>query len=168
LVAAGWHPADRITFTSCRRMVSATLLRRAYEDAPVSPLYLNKRVQDLAFQQMVGKSPAKRHHVRIWRTGQLDEAGRRLWFGAATYDAGVKLNRYNGQPTHRVDADVDAERDKLLADLVATHHLDRVSWVRQFHAVTKGVNGGGDPWRTDGHLAVAVIAPGGVALSAPW
>jgi hypothetical protein len=168
LVAAGWHPADKITFKSCRRMVSATVLRRPYEDAPVSSLYINKKMQDLAFQQMVGKSPAKRHHVRFWKREEENGDGRRLWLGSATYDMGVKVNKYNVQPTHRVAPDVDEERDKLLADLKATQQLDRVSWFRQFHAVTKGVNGGGDPWRTDGNLAVVVIAPGGVSLSAPW
>jgi hypothetical protein len=160
LVAANWQPADEISFNSCRRIVTSTVLRRPYDKAPVSPLCLNGRVQDLAFQQMIGNSPAKRHHVRFWESDELDEDGRPLWFGAATEDVGVKPNPYNGQPTHRIAQDVDRERDKLLEDLNQTQQLLRVTWVRRFHQILAGKNGCGDPWRTDGHLIVAVIAPG--------
>lgn len=162
LVAAGWQPADKITFNSCYKMVSATVLRRAYEKAPVSALRLYGRPQDFAFQQMDGKSPVKRHHVRFWKSDQLDDDGRPLWLGAATYDDAVKVDLHTFQPTHRVAADVDAERNKLLDDLRRTGQLAQVHWMYRFHTVLKGTNGGGDPWRTDGHLAVGTIAPGNV------
>ncbi|MGY2745039.1 hypothetical protein ACVWZ8_002156 [Arthrobacter sp. UYCu723] len=38
--AGGWTLADDLTLASSRRIVSATVLRRSYLQAPVSPLYL--------------------------------------------------------------------------------------------------------------------------------
>ena len=56
------------------------LLDRPDPDAPVSPLYLFGRKQDLAFEQEVGRSADRRHHVRWWLTDQT-EAGRPFWLG---------------------------------------------------------------------------------------
>src|SRR5437762_623424 len=79
--------------------------------------YLGPRAQDLAFEQAVGRSPKQRHHVRFWRSDRVDEDGRPVWLGAATYDCGVEFSRRTGQITHRIDADIDRERDTLVQDL---------------------------------------------------
>jgi hypothetical protein len=159
MTAAGWLPADPITVASCLHITRATLLKRSYETAPVSNLYLWDRKQDLAFQFPVGKDPRRRHHVRFWRAPKPSEDGRPVWMGAATYDTRVGLSHRTGQITHHIDADVDAERDKLLRDLRETGMVDEVSWIEVFHKKLEGRNGGGDLWRTDGRLAVAVLVP---------
>ena len=56
MVAAGWHPADPLTFRSSAKIVGATVLRRPYVDAPVSDLFLWGRKQDLAFEQSTLKA----------------------------------------------------------------------------------------------------------------
>ena len=66
MLAAKWYPADRLTWRSCLRIADASVLRRAYADAPVSNLYLFGE-EDLAFEQPVGRDPRQRHHVRFWR-----------------------------------------------------------------------------------------------------
>ncbi|MBN9179009.1 MAG: LssY C-terminal domain-containing protein, partial [Microbacterium sp.] len=53
LVAAGWTKADPVDLRSSLRIVTSTLTRRSYDEAPVSPLLLFGRPQDLAFQQEV-------------------------------------------------------------------------------------------------------------------
>ncbi len=65
--SAGWTKADDVTFVSSRRIISSTIFRRSYSEAPVSPLYLFDRQQDFAYQQEVDNNPGKRHHVRFWR-----------------------------------------------------------------------------------------------------
>ena len=82
--AAGWSPADSITLKSSLRIVSSTLLDKPYEDAPVSDLFLFGRKQDFAFEQMVGDSPDKRHHVRFWLSPVTDHRYQPLWLGAAS------------------------------------------------------------------------------------
>ena len=66
MTRAGWIRADAVTLASSWRIVTSTL-RRSYDEAPVSPLLLFGRQQDLAYQQEVEGNPAKRHHVRFWR-----------------------------------------------------------------------------------------------------
>jgi hypothetical protein len=159
LVAAGWHPADPLTSRNSLRIVGATLLRRPYVAAPVSDLFLWGRKQDLAFEQPVGHDPRLRHHVRFWRSEKTDWEGRPIWVGGATFDKRVELSRRTGQVTHRIAAEVDAERDKLLADLKETGDLAEEYVVEGFHQVREGRNGGGDRWHTDGNLYVGVIKP---------
>lgn len=164
MLAAEWLPADPITLRSSLRIAAGTVFRRPYETAPVSNLYLWGRKQDLAFQHPAGNDPRKRHHVRFWRSEKLDEDARPLWIGAATFDTAVGLSFTTGQITHHIDADIDAERDKLLDDLRRTPFLSGVYWVDGFHREREGRNGGGDPYYTDGRLPVAVLAIGSPSM----
>ncbi len=157
MLAAHWDPADPVTLRSSLRIAADAVLRRPYEDAPVSSLYLWGRKQDLAFEQPVGHDPRQRHHVRFWKSKELDADGRSLWMGAVTFDSHVGLSHTTGQITHHISADIDAERDKLLRDLEATGDVAQVRWIDGFQNL-KGKNGGGDPWFTDGRLAVATLA----------
>jgi hypothetical protein len=156
MLAAGWSPADPLTFRSCLKIAAATVLKRPDEAAPVSNLYLFGRKEDFAFEQPVGVSPRKRHHVRFWLTAE-DVEGVPVWVGSATYDERVGLSDTTGQITHHIAADIDAERDHLFDDLKKTGQLSETYGVADFHKVHEGRNGGGDPWHTDGCLDVGVI-----------
>jgi hypothetical protein len=123
----------------------------------VSDLYLWDRKQDAAFEQPVGKSPKQRHHVRFWRSAEVNEEGHPLWLGAATYDERVELSRTTGI-THRIAADVDKERDKIIHDAHGSGNLENAYFIEPFHRAMKGKNGGGDPYYTDGRLAVGIIS----------
>jgi hypothetical protein len=158
MLAAKWYPADRLTLRSCLEIAEASVLRRPYDDAPVSNLYLWGRKQDLAFEQPVGDSPRHRHHVRFWRSGLLDRDGRPVWVGSAVYDKRVGLSHTTAQVTHVTAADVDAERDYLFRCLEQTGDLAERYVVDGFHKRLEGRNGGGDPWHTDGRLFAGVIA----------
>ena len=157
MIAAGWHPADPVTLASSVRIAADTALRRADDTAPVSPLYLFGRQQDLAFELPVPGGPRHRHHVRFWRWDQLRD-GSPVWFGAVTYDERAGLSYTTGQVTHHISADVDAERDRVAADLKGAGWVAGVRWIEDFHRQIEGRNGGGDLWRTDGRLAVVRLA----------
>jgi len=158
MLAAKWYPADPLTIRSSLEIAEAAVLERPYVDAPVSNLYLWGRKEDLAFEQPVGDNPRQRHHVRFWRADQVDRDGRPVWVGAAIYDTSVGFSDTTGQITHHTAADIDAERDKLFRDLKQTGDLSEVYTIQGFHKILQGRNGGGDPWHTDGGLAVGVIA----------
>jgi hypothetical protein len=155
--AAGWLAADKITFDSSVRMVAATVTHRPFDDAPVSSLYLWGRKEDLAFEQPVGHDPVQRHHVRFWKTPITDNDGRPIWVAAATFDQSVGFSHTTGQITHHIAAEIDAERDKVIADLNAAGRLAETDWVDHFHTQLDGRNGGGDPYHTDGRLAVGIL-----------
>ncbi|MCI0366131.1 MAG: LssY C-terminal domain-containing protein [Phycisphaerales bacterium] len=158
MLAGGWHPADLLSLRSCLEIAEATVFKRPYQDAPVSSLYLFGRREDLAFEQLVGDDPRRRHHVRFWDTGTVDEDGRPIWIGSAVYDEHVGMSRTTGQITHVTGEDVDAERDYLLQCLEQSGDLTEQFVVDGFHTKLEGRNGGGDPWHTDGSLYAGVIA----------
>jgi hypothetical protein len=152
MLAAKWYPADPLSLRSCLEIAEASVLKRAYDDAPVSSELLFGRKQDLAFEQPVGPDPRQRHHVRFWESDKVDSDGRPIWLGSAIFDKRVGLSRTTGQITHETAPDIDAERDKLFDDLKQTGDLSEVIVVHGFHKVLEGRNGEGNPWHTDGDL----------------
>lgn len=157
LAVAGWYAADPITLETSLRIAADVVLHKPYAHAPVSDLFLWGRRQDVAFEQPVGDSPKQRHHVRFWRSRELDRAGRPLWIGAATFDERVEISRTTGGVTHKISPNIDRERNKLVSDAIRAGTLDGYYWVDQFHRQAQGTNGGGDPYFTDRRLAVGVI-----------
>lgn len=161
MIQAGWYPADPLTLKSCLEIAEATVLKRPYDDAPVSNLYLFGRKEDLAFEQPVGNNPRQRHHVRFWRSNAAAADGRPIWVGSATFDERVGRSHTTGQITHHIAADIDTERNHVLASLAQNGGLSEQSTIAGFQQQRAGKNGGGDPWHTDGdlHLGVLAVAP---------
>jgi hypothetical protein len=155
--AAKWDLAAALGIESDLDIAVDTVLSRPDADAPVSSLYLFGRKEDLAFEQPVGDNPRHRHHVRFWKTGEVDGDGRPHWLGSAVYDSHVGLSRTTGQITHVTAPDIDKERDYLFECLEKTKMLQTHYDVPDFHTHLSGKNGGGDPWETDGELYVGVI-----------
>jgi hypothetical protein len=160
MVAAKWYPADPLTLRSCLEIAEASVLKRPYDDAPVSSLYLFGGKEDFAFEQPVGDNPRHRHHVRFWRAPKVADDGRPVWVGSAIYDQRVGLSRTTGQITHVTAPDIDAERDYLFRCLEQTGDLAEKYTVDDFHKIRQGKNGGGDPWKTDGSLYVGILSAG--------
>ena len=159
MAAAKWFAADKLGLQADLRIADDTVLKLPYDKAPVSSLYLFGRKQDLAFEQPVGGNPSQRHHVRFWKADKVDDQGRPLWFGSATYDERVGLSETTGQITHHISGDIDAERDHILSTLKETGELT-VEYVDGFQPKLTGRNGGGDEWKTDGRLGVGTISAG--------
>ena len=156
MVASKWYPADPLTLRSCLEIAEATVLKRPYDDAPVSSLYFERRKEQLAFEKPVGDDPRKRNDVRFWQLDKADSQGRPIWVGSATYDIRVGLSHTTGQITHHIGPDIDAERDLLFDDWKHTGMLAEVYTIDGFQAKHEGRNGGGDPWHTDGNMLVGV------------
>lgn len=155
--AAGWSAAVPVTLRSGARIAESVLLDRPDRDAPVSPLLLWGRPEDLAFEREVGSSARERHHVRFWRSPLHSDGGRPVWVGAASFDRGVELSRRTGQVTHRIAPDLDAERDRVIDDLDAAGRLLRIFAVSGMGPTLAGRNGGGDRFFTDGELYVGEL-----------
>lgn len=167
--AAGWTRADDVTLASSRRIVTSTLLRRSYDEAPVSPLFLFGHQQDAAYQQEVLGNPAKRHHVRFWKCpdGWLLPGGHKVdWLAAGTFDKSVGFSLFTLQITHKIDANTDIERDHIVSTLLAADVGAEVSVIRDFSTGYHSRNGGGDSIETDGDLPVVDLARVPVDLEA--
>lgn len=155
--SAGWKKADALGLKSDVSIAVDTVLDRPYLTAPVSNLYYWGRKEDFAFEQPAAKSPSKRHHVRFWKSTEVDQQGRPLWMGAATFDKSVGLSHTTGQITHHIDGDVDAERAHILGTLTKSGCILSDNWIPDFHKKLEGKNGGGDVWHTDGRLVIATL-----------
>ncbi len=153
----GWSPADPITFTTSIEITGSVLFDRPDPYAPVSNRFYDGRRQDFAFEKQVGGSADQRHHVRFWRVLEAGQEGRPVWLGAATFDRGVGFSHYTGQITHHIKADVDTERDTLVADLSRAGLISRVFRVSGIGPTLRARNGGGDLFYTDGDILVGVL-----------
>lgn len=152
---AGWHLAEDLTFKSSIKMVYSSVFGRRYPGAPVSPLFVFNEQQNLAFQKDINNNPRKRHHVRFWKTPQdwwLPGGYQADWLGAATYDKNVGLSLFTGQVTHKIDADVDKERDFVIKTIKDAGATKRVNVIKHFTTSYYSRNGGGDTIHTDGSL----------------
>jgi hypothetical protein len=166
MTTAGWTRADDLDLRSGRKIVTSTLRRRSYPQAPVSPLVLFDRQQDFAYQQEVAGSPSKRHHVRFWRCpdGWMLPGGYAVdWLAAGTYDRAVGLSLFTLQITHKIEENTDVERDFIVASVTAADPAVHVAVIENFSTGYHTRNGGGDRIETDGHLPIvdlgAVDAP---------
>jgi hypothetical protein len=133
----------------------------------VSPLYYDKRKEDLAFEKPDGRSADRRHHVRLWLVLDKGEEGRPVWLGAATFDRGVGLSHYTGQVTHHIAPDIDAERDGLIADLTRARMVTAIYQVSGVGPTLNGRNGEGDFYYTDGEIKIARLVIDGRMSDTP-
>jgi hypothetical protein len=157
MTRARWTRADDLSLRSGRRILTSTLTRRSYHEAPVSPLNLFDRQQDFAYQQEVAGSPSKRHHVRFWRCpeGWMLPGGYEVdWLAAGTYDKSVGLSLFTLQVTHKIEENTDIERDYIVQTVSAASPEVEVEVIENFSTGYHSRNGGGDLIITDGNLPI--------------
>ena len=154
--AAGWVTADPLDRASFARTYKAFTQRLGYPTSPVSKLYYQGRLPDLVFQKSLN-SIAKRHHIRLWRVTAGD--GTEVWLGAATHDITVVFDRKNFGLSHRIDVNIDPEREKVAGDLEFATVLGSTQYLPRNPDVSAGA-------RTDGALAVMELRSTGPFLEA--
>jgi hypothetical protein len=171
--ALGWSEADRLSLASSWGMVRAFVFNSSYPTAPFSTLYLFGRGQDIGFQKAIDNSPRKRHHVRFWalsltraqdtwgaagfwlNTDRPQENERVLWVGAGTRDTGLSLTRLTFQITHATDANTNAERDYIIAELLKNRSIEAAKVYQSGqHLLAERVN----HYVTDGEITLANLA----------
>jgi hypothetical protein len=132
--SAGWAQADLPNRKTRTKALYAFNAMRAYAAAPVSPLLYKGTLPELVFEKTLN-TITKRHHIRVWYAGVVD--GRELWLGAATHDTGAAFSVHSfGFFTHKIDPNVDDERDKVTTDLSFAGCVDSVMRVDRPAAVS--------------------------------
>ncbi len=153
--SAGWMRADDLNWKSTFKMITRSLSRKSYPHAPVSSLFLFGDKQAFAFQQEVGNTTSKRHHIRFWKSPRgwyLPGGFKADWLAAATYDRRVGFSAFTFQITHKIEADIDKERDHVIRTLRPTGYVERVDMRENFSSAYHDRNGGGDLIETDGGM----------------
>jgi hypothetical protein len=164
---AGWAQADSLSRRADLAIAKSVLMRRPDSTAPVSSLYLFRRRQDIAFEREVGRSASRRHHVRLWLADGVTDQGRPVWIGDATYDVRAGISHRTLTPTHHIEADVDRERDTLMADLATAGQLSERYAVTGMGPRVDAHNASGDRFNTDGELDVGVIPEANATTGPP-
>jgi len=139
---AGWLIPDPITLQTSAKIAEDSLAHRSYPTAPVSPLYLFGRVQDLAFEKPT-HDVHNRGHLRLWQTTTL-LGGQPVWVGAASSDQGIELSGTTHLPTHHIAPAVDLERNAVGVDLEKTGLVKEETYGTLTPPIFYARNGGGD------------------------
>ena len=152
--AAGWSTADPLSNKSTMETARAIIEDRGYHEAPVSLLLLEGKPPDLIFQKQTNTF-AMRHHIRIWQRPQTFQ-GQSIWVGAATHDIGIDFSEESRSFTHKIDSNIDAERSKVVNDLLFARAVHALALVGR--AIPANVsNATGDQLITDGSIAVLLL-----------
>lgn len=161
--SAGWAEATAGNLLRISRTVAAIVADRpGAADAPVSTRYFSGRPQDAAFE-LAGPNARQRHHLRVW----LVDTARQVWVGAANRDAGLFVRPLHGTATHRLDPNIDAERDLIVRELLAGGCAGLAGYTRLPDAVRAGRNAEGQRFMTDGRTAVIHLHPCRPAIPLP-
>jgi hypothetical protein len=150
--AAGWTQARPSSFRSGLKGIRAVVEGRGDRAAPMSPLLVNDAEPDMSWEKGLN-DVSKRHHIRIWKHSETWE-GEEVWMGAATRDVDFAYLRPGHALTHRIEENVDSERDKVMHDLVFTSCIDVEDSLERPGMPHAATNGTGDRMNTDTHIAV--------------
>jgi hypothetical protein len=117
---AGWVKVDAGVQETVLAGFIASMSKESYLTMPMSPLYLFGRPQDYGWAHaepiMV---VASRNHLRVWKA-PFTVNGQMLWVGAATHDIGFEKDQRNNGLTHKIDPDIDLEKDYVQKTLSST------------------------------------------------
>ena len=142
---SGWHFADEISVGSFFKIAKASVLKKEYLNAPMTPSFWNKQTHNFGFQKPTSSNNVRqRHHARFWKTNYITENGKRVYVGTASLDEGIKWG-----VTHEIAPDIDTEREFLFNDLQESKELETFQ-KEQFVKPILGENFSGDQFFTDG------------------
>ena len=150
--AAGWNSARPLSMRSRIGYIRAAAETRGYAAPPMTSLLLNEAEADMCWQKGLNDL-SKRHHLRVWKQPGRWQ-GQELWMAAASHDVDFAYLRPGRTFTHRIDANVDEEREKVTYDLAFSACASRVAWIDRPTVPQSAQNGTGDSFVTDGRLAV--------------
>lgn len=150
--AAGWTQADPASLRGRINWIRAVAERRGDEVAPMSALLVNGAEPAMSWQKGLN-DVSKRHHIRMWRQAAMWH-GQEIWIGAATRDIDFAYLRPGRTLTHKIEENVDQERDKVAYDLAFTTCGNILEWAARPDSPRSARNATGDPILTDGRMVV--------------
>jgi LssY-like putative type I secretion system component LssY len=148
--AAGWTYGDAVSTRSVLREMRAFSSLNSYTHLPISNQWLGGRAADIRLEKSFD-SYQKREHIRIWNQDALESD---LWVSGAIRETGASWSLRTGRFIHHVDADLDAERDKVARDLTLSGCVANVHHLQREESPVREKNASGDALWTDGGIAV--------------
>ncbi|MEP6390779.1 MAG: LssY C-terminal domain-containing protein [Halioglobus sp.] len=152
LSRGGWSFTHRVDLETVKRLAGAAISGAAYPVAPVSPLYLYGRSQDIAMQR-ARNTILQRNHLRLW-LAPFRFQGQSVWIGQISRDINIKPTMLSPNlVTHVIDPNIDEAREHVLQSLLVAGVVKRFGFVSGVPPTTPEspqTNLTDDPYFTDG------------------
>ena len=159
LKVAGWIVADKTDTDAVVSALVATLQKDVYVAVPMSILYLFGRPQDFGYERAEAVMvAAQRNHFRIWQAAFRLPQNQPLWVGAGTHDIGIEKDQRSANAiTHKIDQDVDNERDFIGATLQQAGQVEAMSYMTRSNPIKSTKTATGGSIQSDGRVLVIVL-----------
>lgn len=146
---SGWYLANNVGFDSIFGVYEALISDSQYKTAPITPSFWNNKVNNFGFEKPTKENNVrKRHHARFWKTKYETEDGYRVYVGVSSLDSDIKWFI-----THKIDPDIDAERNILYEDLEKSKLILNFQ-VKNLVKPSIGQNFSGDSFFTYGKIYI--------------
>lgn len=151
---AGWVVVDADVKGAILSGLISSLSKESYLTLPMSQLYLFGRPQDFGWAHAEPiKVAAARHHLRVWRA-PFTVNGRMAWVGAATHDIGFDRDRRNNGITHKIDPDIDLERQYVEQTLTGTGFVEAFTYFTPENPLREARTATGGSFHSDGRVLI--------------
>jgi hypothetical protein len=162
---AGWVKVDADVKSTILFGAIASFSKESYLTMPMSQLYLFGRPQDYGWAHAEPISVvASRNHLRIWKA-PFSVTGQMLWVGAATHDIGFEKDQRNNGLTHKIDPDIDLERDYVEKTLSSTGLVSEVTHFLPKNPMQEAKTATGGSFHSNGQVLVLKLSDSASAPS---
>ena len=163
---AGWVKVDTDVRNTILHGVIGSLSKESYLTMPMSPLYLFGRPQDYGWAHAEPIAVvASRNHLRIWKAPFAIQ-GETVWVGAATHDIGFERDQRNNGITHKIDPDIDLERNYVEKTLSSTGLVAEVMHFLPSNPMQEAKTATGGSFHSNGQVLILTLRAGDRDLSA--
>lgn len=151
---AGWVKVDADVKATLLHGFLESMSKESYLTMPMSQLYLFGRPQDYGWAHAEPIAVvASRNHLRIWKA-PFNAHGQTLWVGAATHDVGFERDQRNNGVTHKIDPDIDLERDYVEKTLSSTGLVEEVMHITPDNPMKEAKTATGGGFHSNGQVLV--------------
>ena len=151
---SGWVKVDADVKATVLHGIIESLSKESYLTMPMSQLYLFGRPQDYGWAHAEPISVVRsRNHLRIWKA-PFQINGETLWVGAATHDIGFERDERNNGVTHKIDPDIDLERDYVEKTLSSTGLVTEITHFLPEKPMKEAKTATGGTFHSNGQLLI--------------
>jgi LssY C-terminus len=163
---AGWVKVDANVDSTILTGIIASMSKESYLTMPMSPLYLFDRHQDYGWAHAEPIAVvASRNHLRIWKA-PFTVNGQMLWVGAATHDIGFEKDQRNNGITHKIDPNIDLERDYVEKTLSSTGLVSELTHFLPENPMQEAKTASGGSFHSNGQVLILKLVPQDPSTSA--
>jgi len=155
---AGWTLAETPSVRGLATELWDVIRDRPDPHGPATPAYYAAQPQDLTFEKpgTASGSIRHRHHIRIWRAPIcIAPSCTTVWAATCSYDLGIEFVAKPYLLTHRIDPNIDHEREYIASGLRGSGATDAA--VVTVTGARHGKNAGGDAFTTDGRAHIMLL-----------